>query len=80
VFSDPDGNSWLLQGITTRLPGRIDTGVTAFGSASDLASAMRRAEAAHGVHEKSLGRRDENWSDWNAEYMAAKQSGAEFAQ
>jgi catechol 2,3-dioxygenase-like lactoylglutathione lyase family enzyme len=80
LFSDPDGNSWLLQEITTRLPGRIDTGVTAFGSASDLASAMRRAEAAHGVHEKSLGHRDENWSDWYAEYMAAEQSGAELPQ
>ncbi len=78
VFSDPDGNSWLLQEITTRLPGRIDTGVTSFGSASDLASAMRRAEAAHGVHEKSLGHRDENWSDWYAEYMAAEQSGTEL--
>jgi len=78
VFSDPDGNSWLLQEITTRLPGRIDTGVTSFGSASDLASAMRRAEAVHGVHEKRLGRRDENWSDWYAEYMAAGQSGAEL--
>lgn len=80
VFSDPDGNSWLLQEITTRLPGRIDTGVSLFGSASDLASAMRRAEAAHGVHEKRLGRRDENWSDWYAEYMAAEQSGAELPQ
>jgi catechol 2,3-dioxygenase-like lactoylglutathione lyase family enzyme len=80
VFSDPDGNSWLLQEITTRLPGRIDTGVTAFGSASDLASAMRRAEAAHGVHEKSLGHRDENWSDWYADYMAAEQSGVELPQ
>lgn len=78
VFSDPDGNSWLLQEITTRLPGRVDTGVTSFGSASDLASAMRRAEAAHGVHEKRLGRRDENWSDWYAEYMAAQESGAEL--
>jgi catechol 2,3-dioxygenase-like lactoylglutathione lyase family enzyme len=78
VFSDPDGNSWLLQEITTRLPGRIDAGVTSFGSAGDLASAMRRAEAAHGVHEKSLGRRDENWSDWYAEYMAAEQSGTEL--
>ena len=58
----PDGNSWLLQEITTRLPGRIDTGVTSFGSASDLASAMRRAEAAHGEHEKLLGQRDANWS------------------
>ncbi len=78
VFSDPDGNSWLLQEITTRLPGRIDTGVTSFGSAGDLANAMRRAEAAHGVHEKSLGHRDENWSDWYAEYMAAEQAGTEL--
>jgi len=77
-FNDPDGNSWLLQEITTRLPGRIDTGVTSFGSASDLASAMRRAEAAHGVHEKSLGHRDENWSDWYADYMAAEQAGTEL--
>jgi catechol 2,3-dioxygenase-like lactoylglutathione lyase family enzyme len=58
-FSDPDGNTWLLQEITTRLPGRIDAGVTSFGSVGDLASAMR-AEAAHGEHEKSLGHRDEN--------------------
>jgi catechol 2,3-dioxygenase-like lactoylglutathione lyase family enzyme len=78
LFSDPDGNSWLLQEITTRLPGRVDTGVTSFGSASDLAKAMRRAEAAHGEHEKRLGERDANWSDWYAEYMAAEQSGAEL--
>ena len=78
LFSDPDGNSWLLQEITTRLPGRIDSGVTSFGSASDLASAMRRAEAAHGEHEKRLGQRDANWSDWYAEYMAAEQAGTEL--
>ena len=60
-FSDPDGNVWLLQEITTRIPGRIDPGATSFGSASDLASALRRAEAAHGQHEKRSGsqRRDE---------------------
>jgi catechol 2,3-dioxygenase-like lactoylglutathione lyase family enzyme len=80
LFSDPDGNSWLLQEITTRLPGRIDLGVTSFGSAGDLASAMRRAEAAHGEHEKRLGQRDANWSDWYAEYMAAEQAGAELPQ
>jgi catechol 2,3-dioxygenase-like lactoylglutathione lyase family enzyme len=80
LFSDPDGNSWLLQEITTRLPGRIDLGVTAFGSAPDLASAMRRAEAAHGEHEKRLGQRDANWSDWYAEYMAAEQAGAELPE
>jgi len=79
-FTDPDGNSWLLQEITTRLPGRIDTGVTSFGSANDLASAMRRAEAAHGEHEKRLGQRDANWSDWYAEYMAAEQAGTELPQ
>jgi catechol 2,3-dioxygenase-like lactoylglutathione lyase family enzyme len=80
LFSDPDGNSWLLQEITTRLPGRIDVGFTSFGSARDLASAMRRAEAAHGEHEKRLGQRDANWSDWYAEYMAADQAGAELPQ
>ena len=81
TFADPDDNSWLLQEITTRLPGRVDTGVTSFGSASDLASAMRRAESAHGEHEKRMGgQRDENWSDWYAEYMAAEQAGSELPQ
>jgi len=81
TFDDPDGNSWLLQEITTRLPGRVDTGVTSFESASDLASAMRRAESAHGEHEKRMGgQRDANWSDWYAEYMAAEQAGAELPQ
>lgn len=79
-FSDPDGNSWLLQEITTRLPGRIDSGVTSFGSVSDLATALRRAEAAHGEHEKRTGQRDANWPAWYAEYMAAEQSGTELPQ
>jgi catechol 2,3-dioxygenase-like lactoylglutathione lyase family enzyme len=78
TFHDPDGNKWLFQEITTRLPGRIDSGVTSYGSASDLATAMRRAEAAHGEHEKRTGQRDANWSDWYAEYMAAEQSGAKL--
>ena len=78
TFRDPDGNSWLLQEVTTRLPGRIDSGVTSFGSASDLASAFRRAEAAHGEHEKRTGQRDENWPGWYAEYMAAEQAGTEL--
>jgi catechol 2,3-dioxygenase-like lactoylglutathione lyase family enzyme len=78
TFSDPDGNSWILQEITNRLPGRIDTGVTSFGSATDLASAMRRAEAAHGEHERRIGQHDANWSDWYAAYMAAEQSAAEL--
>ena len=79
-FSDPDGNSWLLQEVTSRLPGRIDTGVTSFGSASDLASALRRAELAHGEHEKRLGQRDADWPTWYASYMAAEQAGAELPQ
>ena len=81
TFSDPDGNSWLLQEITSRLPGRIDTGVTSFGSVSELASAFRRTEAAHGEHEKrSGGQRDANWPDWYAAYMAAEQAGTELPQ
>ena len=79
-FNDPDGNVWLLQEITTRLPGRIDSGVTSFGSASDLASALRRAEAAHGEHEKRTGQRDANWPDWYARYMVAQQSGEDLPQ
>ena len=75
TFSDPDGNGWLLQEITVRLPGRIDAAQTAFASTADLASAMRRAEAAHGQHEQRTGERDANWPDWYATYMAAEQSG-----
>jgi catechol 2,3-dioxygenase-like lactoylglutathione lyase family enzyme len=78
TFEDPDGNEWLMQEITTRLPGRVDAAATSFGSTSDLANAMRRAEAAHGEHEKRTGVRDENWPDWYAAYMAAEQSGAEL--
>ena len=77
-FNDPDGNGWLLQEITTRLPGRIDPGAISFGSASDLASAFRRTEAAHGEHEKRTGQRDANWPDWYAAYMAAEQAGTEL--
>jgi len=76
-FSDPDGNVWLLQEITKRLPGRVDS--PAFTSAKELASALRRAEAAHGKHEAQLGKRDENWPDWYAEYMLREQSGEEQA-
>jgi catechol 2,3-dioxygenase-like lactoylglutathione lyase family enzyme len=79
-FSDPDGNGWLFQEITTRLPGRIDSTATNFASASDLASAFRRAEAAHGEHEKRTGQRDENWPEWYAAYMVAEQSGKELPQ
>jgi len=75
-FNDPDGNGWLMQEVTNRLPGRIDSHVTSFASAADLANAMRRAETAHGEHEKRTGERDANWPDWYAAYMIAEQTGA----
>ena len=79
-FNDPDGNGWLLQEITARLPGRIDSAATSFSSASDLASALKRAAAAHGEHEKRIGQRDENWPDWYAAHMVAEQSGANLPE
>ncbi len=80
TFSDPDGNGWLLQEITTRLPGRIDSAETAFTSASDLAAALRRASAAHGEHEKRIGQADPNWPDWYAAYMVAEGAGKPLPQ
>jgi hypothetical protein len=73
-FRDPDGNSWLLQEVRVRLPGRVDAAGMAFGSSTEVAAALRRAEAAHGEHEKRTGKRDENWADWYAEYIVAEQS------
>lgn len=78
TFSDPDGNGWLLQEVTTRLPGRIDAAETAFASTADLASALRRAEAAHGEHEKRIGKADPDWPDWYAAYMVAERAGTEL--
>ena len=78
-FSDLDGNGWLFQEITHRLPGRLDTGATAFASSADLSAALRRAEAAHGEHEKRTGgQRDENWPDWYAEYLIDEQAGKDL--
>jgi catechol 2,3-dioxygenase-like lactoylglutathione lyase family enzyme len=77
-FSDPDGNGWLVQEVTSRLPGRVDPATTSFASAGDLARAMERASAAHGEHEKRIGQADLNWPDWYAEYMVAEQAGEEL--
>ena len=78
TFSDPDGNEWLLQEITRRLPGRIDAAETTFASAADLANAMRRASVAHGVHEQRMGGAyDENWPVWYAAHIVAEQAGTE---
>jgi catechol 2,3-dioxygenase-like lactoylglutathione lyase family enzyme len=76
-FKDPDGNEWLVQEITTRLPGRV-AGDTTYASVADLAQALRRAEAAHGQHEARTGQRDLNWPDWYAEYMVREQRGEEL--
>jgi catechol 2,3-dioxygenase-like lactoylglutathione lyase family enzyme len=78
TFADPDGNTWLLQEVTTRLPGRVDGSVTSFTSAGDLAGALRRAAAAHGEHEARIGHEDADWPDWYAEYMVREQSGREL--
>jgi hypothetical protein len=79
TFSDPDGNSWLLQEVTERFPGRVDANDTTFTSPVELAAALRRAEAAHGEHEKRTGgQRDANWPDWYAAYMVAEQAGKEL--
>jgi catechol 2,3-dioxygenase-like lactoylglutathione lyase family enzyme len=78
AFTDPDGNRWLLQEVTTRLPGRVDPAATGYASAADLAAGLRRAAAAHGEHEKRVGQADPDWPDWYAAYMVAEQAGAEL--
>jgi catechol 2,3-dioxygenase-like lactoylglutathione lyase family enzyme len=78
TFSDPDGNGWLVQQVTTRLPGRVDRAATTYASAGDLADAMRRASSAHGEHEKRIGAADPDWPDWYAEYMVRERAGEEL--
>ncbi len=77
TFTDPDGNGWLLQEVTTRFPGRV-AGDTTYASVHDLSNALRRAEAAHGEHEKRTGQRDADWPSWYAEYMVAEHAGTEL--
>ena len=73
-FSDPDGNAWLVQEVTTRLPGRLNAEVTTFKSAAALSAALRRAETAHGEHEKRTGQKDGNWPEWYAQYIISEQA------
>jgi catechol 2,3-dioxygenase-like lactoylglutathione lyase family enzyme len=85
-FTDPDGNTWLVQEVTTRLPGRRDGADTAFASPADLISALRRAETAHAEHQKHNGRshllhrsgQDDDWAVWYAAYMVAEQAGTDL--
>ncbi|MGL3213493.1 VOC family protein [Bradyrhizobium sp. BR 1433] len=76
TFNDPDGNVWLLQQVTQRLPGRVDGSSTTFTSSTDLAAALRRASAAHGEHEKRTGGHDANWPDWYVDYIVREQAGS----
>jgi catechol 2,3-dioxygenase-like lactoylglutathione lyase family enzyme len=78
TFNDPDGNGWLIQEVTERLPGRVDPHETTYASAADLASALRRAAAAHGKHEERTGQADAEWPDWYAEYMVRENAGEEL--
>ena len=78
TFSDPDGNGWLLQEVTTRLPGRINHTSTAYSSQRELESALQRAAAAHGEHERRSGQKDPNWPAWYAEYMVSEPAGKEL--
>jgi len=85
-FTDPDDNTWLVQEVTTRLPGRMNATETGYVSATDLEGALRRAEAAHAEHEKQAGRshlfhraeHDNNWPAWYASYMVSEQAGADL--
>jgi catechol 2,3-dioxygenase-like lactoylglutathione lyase family enzyme len=78
TFEDPDGNRWLLQEVTARLPGRVEANVTSFTSSRELASALRRAAVAHGAHETRIGRQDANWPDWYADYIVREQAGQQL--
>ena len=81
TFADPDGNAWLIQEVTTRLPGRVDPNVTAFTSPAEIAAALERAARAHGEYEKRKGgQRDENWPEWYAEYIFAEQTGKKLPE
>jgi catechol 2,3-dioxygenase-like lactoylglutathione lyase family enzyme len=68
TFSDPDGNSWLLQEIKARLPGR--------GLSMDVASLtelLREAEKRHGDYEPTAPKH--HWSGWYASYIVARERG-----
>jgi len=80
TFTDPDGNGWLVQEITARLPGRVDPATTSYSSVADVVNALKRAAIAHGEHEKRIGAADPNWPDWYAAYMVAEQAGGKLPE
>lgn len=74
-FIDPDGNGWFLQEVTARLPGHELSCDVEFTSSTELARALRRAADAHHEHERRIGKQDDNWADWYADYISAEQAG-----
>ena len=72
-FEDPDGNGWLLQEITARLPGREWKSTQATGAAN-LAELLRETAEHHDKFEKTHGQH--NWWDWYAPYLSARQNGS----
>ena len=76
AFSDPDGNSWLVQEVNNRLPGRTWARRVSYDSVEDLVAALHRAEEAHGEYEKELGHRHDDWAPWYAAHMVGEQNPA----
>lgn len=74
-FEDPDGNRWLLQEITTRLPGREWRQTQ---DVAALAELLHETEQHHGNYEKTHGKH--NWWDWYAAYLSARQNGHDSAE
>jgi catechol 2,3-dioxygenase-like lactoylglutathione lyase family enzyme len=75
TFDDLDGNNWLVQEVTQRLPGRVSADTATFTSPTDLAAALRRAAAAHGEHERRTGQHDAEWADWYAGHILQERTG-----
>ena len=74
-FEDPDGNRWLLQEITTRLPGREWKSTQAGAiDVATLAELLHETEQHHGEYEKTHAKH--NWWDWYASYLNARQNGS----
>jgi catechol 2,3-dioxygenase-like lactoylglutathione lyase family enzyme len=69
TFSDPDGNSWLLQEIKTRLPGR---GLSS-PDVPSLTALLKEAELHHGAYEPTAPKH--HWSDWYGAYIVAREQG-----
>ena len=76
-FEDPDGNGWLLQEITTRLPGR-EWKSTQVMDVATLAELLRETEQHHGQYEKTHAKHQ--WWEWYAPYLSARQKGSSREQ